>query len=478
MANGDIIQRFVKKPKENKTIDENVEINGNVSVDGDASVTGTITGNLQGDVTGNLTGNVTGNVTGNLTGNVTGNADTATHAGTADSATTAGSATNDGNGDKIDETYLKLAGGTVTGDLTVEGRTQSNKGFSVKHLSGGAGTSGYMAVCDLVITGSWENQWIIFHTIQRGRHGKIYLIFNPVSSTDPSLSAFRKIGSVKAYIVKTATSTWRLFIQKTEAYDDIEITNLEKGAYSNGIQLTWVNESVASLPSGYTEAVLLTIDMIATNADIINATTSNPTTETAYNIPFMSGTGGRLSLYGNTGLSYSTREGTTSTNGLGIVIAGNNTAQGTAGNKKGYMRIYGNGSYFTQIDCNPTANRGVTIPNVGGTMVVNGGISDGGNGWYKVNMGAYTMYFSSGSIASSSYGANSWGTKEFSFPTGVTFNSAKMAFSGTAYADDRAVSYNFGIYNGNAKVVIAWKNQWSGTVTTTGRYNFILYVFP
>lgn len=217
----------------------------------------------------------------------------------------------------------------------------------------------------------------------------------------------------------------------------------------------------------------------ATNATNTAITTTNPTSETAYHLPFVTAGSGNLPLRVNNGIIYNTREGTTSTVGLGILRVGNNAASGKAGNKKGYVRIYGTGSHFCQIDCNPSADRGVTIPNVGGTFVVDGGISDGGNGWYKINMGAYTMYFTNGTIASTTYGGDSWSVKEISLPTNVSsFNSAKMAFSATGYADDRAVSYNFGLYNGNKKVTAAWKNQYSSTVTTPVRYNFILYVFP
>ena len=68
---------------------------------------GTVTGSVEvtGGVTGNLTGNVIGNLTGNVTGDVTGNADTATNA------------TNDGDGNKIDTTYMPFSGGTFAGDV-------------------------------------------------------------------------------------------------------------------------------------------------------------------------------------------------------------------------------------------------------------------------------------------------------------------------------------------------------------------------
>jgi hypothetical protein len=66
---------------------------------------GTISGDL--NVTGTMTAaSLVGALTGNVTGNVSGSA---------------GSATNDKNGDDITTTYMKLTGGTVSGNLVVTG---------------------------------------------------------------------------------------------------------------------------------------------------------------------------------------------------------------------------------------------------------------------------------------------------------------------------------------------------------------------
>lgn len=66
-----------------------------------------------GSITGNLS--VSGTITGDVTGDLTGNADTAT---TATTATNATNATNDANGNPIASTYLPLSGGTMTGNIT------------------------------------------------------------------------------------------------------------------------------------------------------------------------------------------------------------------------------------------------------------------------------------------------------------------------------------------------------------------------
>jgi len=60
-------------------------------------------------------------------------------------------------------------------------------------------------------------------------------------------------------------------------------------------------------------------------------------------------------------------QGTTSTVGRGILILGNNTASGTAGNAKGRIYLYGEGTSWAAIDTavNGTANRFYTIPDAG-----------------------------------------------------------------------------------------------------------------
>ena len=72
-------------------------------------------------------GTCTGNVTApKFIGALQGNADTAT------------GATNDGNGDQIDTTYLKLSGGTLTGNLEVTGTLSVTKNVAIPK-NGGAG---------------------------------------------------------------------------------------------------------------------------------------------------------------------------------------------------------------------------------------------------------------------------------------------------------------------------------------------------
>lgn len=109
----------------------------------------------------------------------------------------------------------------------------------------------------------------------------------------------------------------------------------------------------------------------ATNANNVYHTLTNPTTETLYSIPFFStSSSGNKAMLTNDGLSYRTLEGTTSATGFGLIQLGNAVSTGTAGNKIGYVRMYGAGSGFTQISTGATARRDVSFPDKGGTVAM------------------------------------------------------------------------------------------------------------
>ena len=86
------------------------------------NVTGNLTGNVAGNVVGNLTGNVNGNLTGNVTGTVTGSlVGNAATAGKLQTAKKINDVPFDGTADITvrDPSKLPLAGGTLTGHLTL-----------------------------------------------------------------------------------------------------------------------------------------------------------------------------------------------------------------------------------------------------------------------------------------------------------------------------------------------------------------------
>lgn len=147
---------------------------------------------------------------------------------------------------------LALAGGTMGGIL------RTPKGLSVHYGTGSAGTTGYAKLITLTIKNNYANVPIMFEIFQRGRNprGLISVMFANVNGVDPALGSFLKSGNVNAYIHKSATSKWDIYVQKSEGYDNIEITYYATGHtyMSSKVAIDWVNEHTNSLPSGYVEA--------------------------------------------------------------------------------------------------------------------------------------------------------------------------------------------------------------------------------
>lgn len=224
----------------------------------------------------------------------------------------------------------------------------------------------------------------------------------------------------------------------------------------------------------------------STNATNVNIAQTNPTSGTWYYMPFMTGQSGNQRERANDGLRYYSLQGTASAMGTAYIQIGNGTATGTAGNKKGILRLHGSNTGRTDVSyANTTTSTSQTIPALNGTFVVkqSATISTETNGWYKVDMGAYTQYFKSGEFASKSY-ATGWGwhsddsVSNLKLPSGITFNNAKMIFTGCERAGDSALSLNCGCTNGGSYVTSCWKNSYSSAVTTKVYYNWSLIVFP
>lgn len=219
----------------------------------------------------------------------------------------------------------------------------------------------------------------------------------------------------------------------------------------------------------------------STNATNVNIASTNPTSGTWYFMPFMTGQSGNQKERANDGLKYYSLQGTASAIGTAYVQLGNGTASGTAGNKRGIARIYGQNTGRTDVVyANSTSNTQLTIPALDGTAVVkqSATISTETNGWYKVDMGAFTLYFKNGDTASQSFGANTWSTINMNLPSGITYNDAKMVLFGNAKGRDNAIRVCFCAFSGNTQMQFSWHNANNGTVTTQIRYNVGLIVFP
>lgn len=111
----------------------------------------------------------------------------------------------------------------------------------------------------------------------------------------------------------------------------------------------------------------------AATATKIYTTVTNPTTYTTYRIPFTSGnTNTNNSLLLNNGFEYHTSGGTTSQVGCGLLVLGNATASGTAGNKYGAIAMFGEHNQSTVLypsNSNTSQSR-IYLPSRSGTIAL------------------------------------------------------------------------------------------------------------
>ena len=106
----------------------------------------------------------------------------------------------------------------------------------------------------------------------------------------------------------------------------------------------------------------------------VTVTETKPTTGIWYYPVWATATSGTGGLNANNGLRYYALEGTALLTGESRLQVGNSTASGTAGNKKGYLRVYGANTQYAQIVSVDTATGNTThaLPDTSGTILNTG----------------------------------------------------------------------------------------------------------
>lgn len=168
------------------------------------------------------------------------------------------------------------------GNETVSGKLQT-KNFSINgkwvpgyKYSGNGNSAGYMRLCRLKITGSYTNSPIELCYSQRSSTSPTVLEirFENVDSLDPNLVSFRYKGYCRAaYMVKVSTSTWDIYVTKSENWEYIAVhywTTLD-----TSIEMQFIGENATSVPNGYFQPTPLYCSRDQ-YLDILNGKTSIP----------------------------------------------------------------------------------------------------------------------------------------------------------------------------------------------------------
>lgn len=118
--------------------------------------------------------------------------------------------------------------------------------------------SGYNKIANIRILRSSAVGWPISLAIsQRGmtEQSMLTIRFENANTNDPALSTFTVLGSTKAYMVKTGTGIWGLYVEKTNDSDWVEVVDfLFPQGLDGYVQFEWTDIRASSLPSGYIQA--------------------------------------------------------------------------------------------------------------------------------------------------------------------------------------------------------------------------------
>lgn len=124
---------------------------------------------------------------------------------------------------------------------------------------GTSGTAGYLRIATITITGNNISQPIEFDIQRRldGRTVRLYVLFNNEGNTDPALSSFyydSYAGTAgnkpEAFILKSATSVWEVYVRKSANSDNVGIYTLMPAHAQDRCSITYSQYQVSSIPSG------------------------------------------------------------------------------------------------------------------------------------------------------------------------------------------------------------------------------------
>lgn len=133
-------------------------------------------------------------------------------------------------------------------------------GTYVHAAYGTAGQSGVVKIARITISAGRRNSPIRIGIVQRRRRAPaiVSIAFESSSGSDPGLLGsnftFEGDDDYSIYILKAATSTWDLYVLKSEDWDAIGV--IDYGAdfnYMTGVNIEWTNVQTTSIPAGATK---------------------------------------------------------------------------------------------------------------------------------------------------------------------------------------------------------------------------------
>ena len=165
----------------------------------------------------------------------------------------------------------------LTGKVTFNSFDQSLKdtinnktNVSYLNFSSGGNKQGFFKIATLQVKQNYANQNIIFGVNHREHcYTECRIRFSNAGNTDPGMGSFKQTGTpARAWrIIKTATSTWDLYLAKTDSWDGGRVIKFDN-PYGGGVLVTWSGAS-ADLPGGAIIAEQMIADQTTIDGGII-----------------------------------------------------------------------------------------------------------------------------------------------------------------------------------------------------------------
>lgn len=167
---------------------------------------------------------------------------------------------------------INMNGLVMFSGLNTDLQNTINNKTNVSYLkfSSGGNKQGFFKIATLQVKQNYANQNIIFGVNHR-EHGytECRIKFSNAGNTDPGMGSFKQTGTpTRAWrIIKTATSTWDLYLAKTDSWDGGRVIKFDN-PYGDGVLVTWSGAS-ADLPDGAIIAEQMITDQTTIDGGII-----------------------------------------------------------------------------------------------------------------------------------------------------------------------------------------------------------------
>ena len=160
------------------------------------------------------------------------------------------------------EGILNAKGAEIEGKIQATSGSFNNlqtaTGYYVHTATGTNEATGYVKIATISIVGTYPNAPIRMLITQRGKRSlsEITIAFANENSTDPEITYFYYTGEeISAYLAKTSSGVWNLYVLKSESYDSICVMDFNESTYdASRIKITWTDVHQSSAISGWTQA--------------------------------------------------------------------------------------------------------------------------------------------------------------------------------------------------------------------------------